>query len=604
MKTQNATTAISTFLVLFVFLLGFCSPAAAQGPPEKPVESSIESVKLHLDGAEIFRHASVRVVPGRNEFKFGNVSSKLYSSTLQVQASSDNVKVASVSSKLNYLNRKELDQRIQSLQDSVDLLRIEIDEFENEKAAYVEQKALLQENRKFKGDDKTLTTAELKAIADFYQERTLAISKGIKDIDRKLLKKNQKMFDLKLQLRELNNSQEPTADIFLVLEATAATATSLTIRYVVSDAGWAAIYDLEAGDLTGPIKLGYRGLAFNNTGVDWKNVNLTLATGDPLQTATQPTLAVWDIDRRTNVMANKGYYDLNPVQGQRQSGTYTLNLLNLEKNRRSLEFANQRQAQTSTWQSVMGKDFKAGIDYNTDYYRKYNEKLLNSPTANTATIAAPSFNVEFDIAKPFTIPSDRKPYSLDITEYKLEATYKYFAIPKLDKDAFLLTQILGWEDLNLVSGPVNLYNGRKYIGQSFLDIRNISDTLNVSLGRDKDVVVTRTKIKGKSKRSIFGSSKKVSVAYNISARNNHKSPISIEILDQVPITSDREVIISLDESSGASYHEKTGKLTWNLRIQPTETKTFEFGYSIKSPPGRPDIPVNDPARSVQQKRYF
>ncbi len=601
MNSKLLLIRISRFfhsLFLCILIAGLAGQLAAQGPPEKPAETTIESVKLHLEGAEIFQHASVRLVPGRNEFKFGGISSKLYPSSLQVQTSAETVKVLSVTSKLNYLVKKELDQQIRNFQDTVEMVKDEISSIENERSAYMEEKNLMNENQKFKGDDRTLTVEELKATAVFYHDRAFAISKGVAELEKKLVKKNQKLFDLKLQLRELNESQEPSADIIVVLEAKAAIATSLTIRYVVSDAGWAAIYDLEAGDLSGPMVLGYRALAFNNTGVDWKNVNLTLATGDPLQTATQPALGIWDVDRSSE-FKNAGVFDLNLMNDK-----LSLNLLKSESDSRAMEQTEMVPGYSYTWQSVLGSDYKQGVDYNTELFRKYNEKMLSAPVRNTAMISAPSFNVEFEIAQPFTIPSDRKPYSIDITEYKLEATYKYFAVPKLDDDAFLLAQIVGWEDLNLVSGPVNLYNGRNYIGQSFLDIRNISDTLNVSLGRDKDVVVTRLKIQGKSKRSVFGASKKVSVAYNFSARNNHNAEISIEILDQLPITSDREVFVTLDESSGASFEEKTGRLTWNLTLQPAETKTFEFGYSIRYPPTRADIPVNDPSRSVQQERYF
>ena len=198
------------------------------------------------------------------------------------------------------------------------------------------------------------------------------------------------------------------------------------------------------------------------------------------------------------------------------------------------------------------------MDYDTDLYRRYRARQLSKPQIVTASIDVPEFAIEFKIDGAVSVPSDNKPYSIDIQQNKLPATYKYLAVPKLDPDAFLLAQIVGWEELNLISGPVNIYHGNRFVGQSNLDIRNLSDTLEVSLGRDQSVVVTRVKVKGKSRRQLLGNMNKSSVAYNITARNNHNKPINLEIRDQVPITSDREVIITVDETAGAEYEPRSG----------------------------------------------
>ena len=56
----------------------------------------------------------------------------------------------------------------------------------------------------------------------------------------------------------------------------------------------------------------------------------------------------------------------------------------------------------------------------------------------------------------------------DINEFDLAADYKHLTIPKLDRDAFLLARITGWETLDLIDGPMNIYYGDSYIGLSDL----------------------------------------------------------------------------------------------------------------------------------------
>ncbi|MFN8395029.1 MAG: DUF4139 domain-containing protein [Bacteroidia bacterium] len=592
MKFRVTLLSIATMLVTGGW-------AIAQAP-EAEVLAPIGEVKLHLDGAEVVSKTSLVLQPGRNHFLLPDLSSKIYPQTIQVACSEDIVKIISVTCKTNFLRKSKEDRRIEALRDSVDWVKAKIDALSDEKGAYEEERELLRENREFKGDDKTLTVAELKSAADFFRSRMEEINKGISRLQGQLTDNHRKLFDLKLQLNELNAGLEPTSEIHLVLESPRTLRTDLELRYVVRDAGWAAIYDLESGSVAQKtISLKYRALAFNNTGIDWNNVKLTLSTADPLQTANQPTLAVWNLSdysseqisaiSNLNVSYNESFYNNGYPANSIQSW---------------VQMNNDVTFKTNEMKNILGDDWNDGVDYETDLYRRYQAERVNAPVANRAVLDVPQFNAEFPIADPYTIPSDKKPYSIDIRTDSLPASYKYYAVPKLDKDAFLLAQIEGWEDLNLVSGPVNIYQGRKYIGQSKLDIRNLTDTLSVSLGRDKDVVVTRLKVKGKTNNQLLGGTKKSSVAYNISVANHHSTPISIQIQDQVPISSDKEVLVTIDEMGGAILEEKIGVLTWDMTLAPSETKTVEFGFSIKYPRYKAVHIEYKQSRQMEQTRYF
>ncbi|MCP4442071.1 MAG: DUF4139 domain-containing protein [Aureispira sp.] len=578
---------------MFLLITWFTIAQAMGQVKEQRIATDIDAVKLHLDGAEIIRNHTLNLSPGRHQLIFTNLSPKMYYQTIQASASSG-VKILSVSNETNFMERRKDSPRAKGIRDSIDQVRTTMDLLSDEKNAYYEEKNMLQQNRSIKGNNSNLTVAELSAAADFYRSRNFEINKALSKLQKKLEKSGRELLDLKLQLREINSDHRPTAEVHLVVETDKNTSTTIDLRYVVSDAGWAAIYDLEAGDFNKPIDLGYRGLAYNNTGVDWENVKLTLSTADPLQNMVQPCLTVWNLDSysnidhiATNINININKNNSYPAQQQRididlDNGVY------------------EQEVQT-----ILGDDYQKGIDYNTDKYRDYVKNKNNSgPTIVEATLDVPEFNADFEIEKPYTIPSDRKPYSVDINTFKLPTTYKYYAVPKLDKDAFLMAQVVGWEDLDLVSGNVNIYNDGKYIGQSYIDIRNLSDTLSVSLGRDADVVVTRTKIKGSAKKQLFGSQKKASMAYQINVRNNHSKAITIEIQDQVPISNDKEVIITVDEKSDADYDPEIGVLTWQFTLGAKKNKEFKMGFSIKYPKDKKVHIQYKKSRKMKQARYF
>ncbi|HEX2901262.1 MAG TPA: DUF4139 domain-containing protein [Bacteroidia bacterium] len=584
--------------IILPLLLCSWMPAIGQAL-QTEVLAPITEVKLHLDGAEVVSRTSLVLQPGRNHFLLPDLSSKIYPQTIQVACSEEIVKIVSVTCKTNFLRKSKEDRRILSIRDSVELVKVKIDALMDEKGAYEEEREMLRQNRAFKGDDKTLTVAELKGTADFFRSRMEEIHKGISRVTNNLADHHRKLFDLKLQLTELNAGLQPTGEIHLVLESSRTVRTDLELRYVVRDAGWAAIYDLESGDFNEPITLKYRALAFNNTGIDWNNVKLSLSTADPLQTATQPQLAVWNLsDYSSDQISAISNLAVN------NTDTYFKNSIQTRSIQDWQQLNSDEQGRANEFKRILGDDWNAEVDYDTDLYRRYQAERVNAPVANRTILDVPEFNAEFPIAEPYTIPSDKKPYSIDIRTDSLEVTYKYYAVPKLDKDAFLLAQILGWEELNLVGGPVNIYQGRKYVGQSKLDIRNLGDTLSVSFGRDKDVTVTRLKVKGKTNSQLLGGTNKSSVAYNISVSNHHATPISIEIQDQVPISSDKEVIVTIDEMGGGILEEKIGVLTWGMSLQPGESKTVEFGFSIKYPKYKAVRIEYQKSRQMEQINYF
>jgi uncharacterized protein (TIGR02231 family) len=246
------------------------------------VIAPIAEVKLHLDGAEVLSRTTLVLQPGRNHFLLPDLSSKIYPQTIQVACSEEDVKIASVTCKTNFLRKSKEDQRILTIRDSLDIVKTKIDALNDEKGAYEEEREMLRQNRAIKGDDKTLTVTELKSVADFFRSRMEEINKSISKLTNSLTDQHRKLFDFKLQLTELNAGLQPTGEIHLVLESSRTVRTDLELRYVVRDAGWAAIYDLESGDFDQPITLKYRALAFNNTGIDWNNVKLSLSTADPL----------------------------------------------------------------------------------------------------------------------------------------------------------------------------------------------------------------------------------------------------------------------------------------------------------------------------------
>ena len=79
-------------------------------------------------------------------------------------------------------------------------------------------------------------------------------------------------------------------------------------------------------------------------------------------------------------------------------------------------------------------------------------------------------------------------------------------------------------------------------------------------------------------------------------------PITIELEDQVPVSNNKEITVDIQEISGATLFEKTGKLRWKLQLQAGESRSFDIGFSIKSPKNKEII--LEKTRTTVTPRYF
>lgn len=547
----------------YLILVGILFPFSIfSQETEKEINASIEEVRIHLQGAEIIRTDRVSLPKGKHKLIFTGLSPKMNSSSIQISTEGGDVNMLSTTSRINFLkDKEESNPDIVILQDSLLLIADELQFLADQEGAIAQEKSLLESNKKLSGKEKSVDFEQLKATAAYYRERFLAINRDLSKIrkDRTEFQKQQRK--IQQQLNEFNAGKRPTSEIYLALNCEQNVTTTFRVRYVVRDAGWSPIYDLTVKNLSEPIKIKYRALAFNDTGIDWDEVKVVLSTADVNQSATLPILNPWFIKEDVPQVYAYNQGRLNNIQNS----------------------------------NVYQKDKAQNHGFTHD---------LNPALGNVRfeEIEISELSSDFEIDQPYTIPADRKPYSIIVNETELPANFEHYSVPKMDKDAFLLGQVVGWEDLDLIPGPMNIYYDKSFIGMAQLNTRNLSDTLNLSLGRDPKVLVKRTKLKELTKKQFMQGKKKMTTAYRITVKNNRNRPIDFELLDQIPISKLKEIDVDVKEVSGAQYYENTGKLKWDFKLQPGESKTVEFSFSITYPKDK-EIKI-DKGRKVVTPRYY
>ncbi len=530
----------------------------------------VQSAVIYLDGAELYHSKQINLNTGRTQIVFSGISSKVISKSIQVTVGG-NVSILSVTDKLNYMQTVENSPKAKAIRDSIKLLNDNITLLNLDREAYDIEKNMLDKNQAIGGQDKGVAIAELKLAADFYRSRIKEINSETYKIDKKINGYNETTQKLNNELVELNGTPKgPTAEITVLVASAVKQVVTFDLKYLVSDAGWAPSYDIITDDISKPITLKYRAKVYNNTDVDWKNIKVKLSTGDPMKNASKPVLEDWYLNFNSPTIA-QGYGRANDKKSSSLSQQNMLNSAPTNAMAYDSEYANMASKSLST------KDYKQ----------------VQQPKVQLEEIEISDMSAEFDIKAEYTVPSDAKPYIIDVTEYNLPATYKYFSIPKADKSAFMLAQITGWEQLELVSGVANVYLGGTYVGQSYINTKSTNDTLDLSVGRDNKITVSRTQQKDFNTEKIIGNNKKTTYAYEIVIKNNRKAPITIDVEDQLPVSQSSDITVESLELSKGELNALTGKINWTVTIEANATKKIVLSYSVKYPRNK----------SLQVKKY-
>ncbi|KAA3650377.1 MAG: mucoidy inhibitor MuiA family protein [Bacteroidetes bacterium] len=192
-------------------------------------------------------------------------------------------------------------------------------------------------------------------------------------------------------------------------------------------------------------------------------------------------------------------------------------------------------------------------------------------------------NLEYKIKIPYTIPSDGKDYNLKIKEIDLPVDYEYFIVPKLDNDAFLAAHLKDWEELDLLSGKASIYFKGTYTSESYINVDQVEDTLTLSLGRDKNILVNREENKKIDEKRFYSNDVKETIAWDITIKNNKSVPVYITVEDQYPTSNRKAFEVELISAPEAKNDKDSGELRWTFTLEPQAKKELEFKYEVKYP---------------------
>lgn len=538
---------------LFLF---FALLVSASFFAQKPifVTAKVKAATVYFNSAEISQNTSVILPKGTSEIVIKNVSDALNENTVQIGAPST-VTVLSVQFTDDYVSEYELDETnpvIKKVRDSIVLVKKEIQKVENARDSEAKAIELLDKNQQISGVNSGLNVAELMKMVEYYKLKRTEANNNYDALDEKSTKLNTLLVKLNSKLEINTKKEDKSSDGKLIVQVMNEVAGNVDfeINYLTSDASWKPFYDLRANSIGEPMEMMYKAEVKQDTGIDWKKIKLTLSSGNPNQNNQAPILSSWFLKYQKNHNL-AGYMNQNSVQNKLQGRAAGVNI----KGDADAEL--KAEADNSLYEVVV-----------TGVGSRINENQLN---------------ISFDIDIPYDILSNGKAHSVALKEIKIPASFKYYAAPRVEKEAFLLAEIVDYSKYNLLKGEANIIFEGMYVGKTTINPSQTSDTLNLSMGRDKKISIKREKVVDKSGTKFLSSRKEQTFTYDITVRNNKKETAKLLLKDQYPLSPDKEVEIELLQSDSAKVNTETGILTWDLDLKPNETKKIRISYRVKYP---------------------
>jgi uncharacterized protein (TIGR02231 family) len=530
-------------LFIAVLLTGCLANLSAQS--EKEIKAEIKHVTVFPDRAQINQEGATQVMPGKTVYKLSGLSPYIDAQSVQVKGFGE-FTILSVNLQNNYLQNLEESPEVKSIQSQMENLKMKI---EDERAAItvLEQKeSFLTANKAILVKETAFSIEQFKSVMELYTNNMDQVSTGKLKKERLIKEYEKQILALQQQLSEkMNKPQMPSGEISVTVTSEKQVSGKFTFSYVVSNAGWYPSYDIRVDDIKNPVNIFYKANVFQSTGIAWKDVKLSFSNATPWVTGDIPALNPWFID----------YY----VPAQiRLRGTGRPEMARSEP-------MMLQEVVTVSKDKMMDVEEAAPV-------------MVQKQVGETT--------ITFDIAIPYTVPSDGQIQTVEIQRLTAPAEYKYVTLPKLSQLAYLTANIADWAKLSLQSGEATLYFENSYVGKSYMNVSQMTDTLAISLGTDNSILVKREKRKDFTSTKVIGANKTEIYSYLLTVRNNKSNQIKITLNDQLPVSSNSGITVEAVELTGGKYNAQTGYVKWDLEIKPQETKQIILTYSVKYPKDR------------------
>lgn len=575
------------------------------------VDSKISEVTVYRKGAQIKREFTVGLVKGKSVLHIQGIESNINKQSIQILLSG-NALIESIQYEIQTQEQQDHSETL----DQIQVLKDSIGFTQKISSVFAHEKEMMLSNKNINAERTEDFSITLNNTASVFRDRLLKVEQGLFENELKIRNWKKEINDLQ-DIVNVLKEDKIKKQIILSMYSEEEYQENISIQFLISEASWEPFYDVKVKNDIKSIELLQRAKVRQNTGIDWENIPLTLTTSNPFISNRKPKLGPY-------FLAYNNYYN-NSQFRQRAKPTSFISGIVTDFNGEPLIGASIliKGSTLGTITDVQGK-FTLEADYDLHQivvsYTGFRSITLPVSSNNMQiTLAEGEFldevvvtglasgiggsqhgakrqevkqkpmpveiteseiSTSFIINHPVSVQSASEDYSVLIARHSIDANFHYTAVPKLSSYAYLQADLVGWEDLELLSGKGSIYFNDRYEGKTHFAFQGISDTISLSIGRDEDIEIKRQLVREYSKDKFFGKQVKKTRKWKTTILNSKNHEIRLVVEDHYPVSKEGSIKVKVKNNKIQFKELENGLLHQDLTLIPKGEYTYEVEYEV------------------------
>ncbi|MDC0661272.1 mucoidy inhibitor MuiA family protein [Marinobacter sp. SS21] len=506
-----------------------------------PTLAEVTAVTLYPNQAAITREEPAQLVAGAGTVEIRNLPAGLIDRTLRVAVLGDPSalvrEVNLVSEQTTEAQASKLKELRTALQAVTDDIRAQDDAIR----AWRYRLDLL--DRLTTGNGEAPLPDDIDATADslFQQaEQSLSNIRRIEQDKRTLVEEQDR---IQRELDALQDVPRVVKHLSVGYSAERAVDVTLQIQYQTRHAGWASAYEARLDTDSSELRLVHQAVVHQNTGEDWREVQLALSTANPDVGGRLPDPPPWIL--------------LPPPQ------------------------------------PLMGKAMEADeISLSAAPAREERSRAQ----VQQATLVTNGLTQHYQVPGALSLGDGTRDKRLTVSSYELPAKVSRRMVPALASLGYVYGEATYQGESTLPPAQASLFQDGQYVGQAWLQQTEPGTPIALSFGVDDRVTVKVIRDQDqRGEKGLISEEPYLERVNRFEISNAHDRPIDIRVLDRLPVSRHDDIEVSYQDIT-TPYQEhvddKPGIIAWDRVIAPGRTITLTAGFEVRVPEGQtlPPLP--------------
>jgi uncharacterized protein (TIGR02231 family) len=399
------------------------------------------------------------------------------------------------------------------------------------------QEATLLENKKLGGEEGSTSAPAVEAYVRLLERELPPIREAMYPLSRSIeaAKDSLSRWKTVYESRKQHYTQRRSA-LYLRLWSPQNEFIPLRVEVQVPNARWRTAYFLRLPNVTEGLLYVQRWAEIQNkTGIDWKNVQLTLSTALPSQAAEAPPFQPWYVDLYGEIRAFTRASEAAKVEDE--------------------SFAPEPE------RGAEKENYPLPVESNVLLARTYTLGTHTIPTGENTVrllLKEDTFSVQ-----PFFLVNGP-------------------ATPKAYMRAALPLSVMRLSD----EGEARIEVEGQPVGRLRWPPRTEEDTVWLDLGPTERLVVSREEVERRRETTLAGGMLRYLFTYRLSVASTYERPVRVVVWDRIPVSRHSDIKVDLTDSGKGTLDAETGRLSWTITLEPGQRWETTFRFTVRAPKGK------------------